>query len=798
MPTRKNRFLLLYGSQTGQAEAITEEIAEAAESHGFICERHSLAHTEKKFVLENESCVVIVTSTTGDGEPPDSALKFVRRLKKKSLPDTHLQNVNYALLGLGDSNYTNFCNCGKTLDRRLEELGAKRFYNSGWGDDAVGLEVAVEPWIEGLWPALREFFSEKPSRTENTCQISSSTSHCDDISDQTTSAKLSLNSGVKESNTRSVSNGTTNGKENGCDSNVNRAEHDGILQVNGNTNSNADDSLISDILPSHQQNGSSNGVTSTNIDSTSAAKDQNVNAAKVESLQTDDTWATSNGTDSVNKIDKDAEVTITTSDLRTSVPPLCDASLSVPVLPQPFLKLSFSPDDRVDLPNLPYQNGSNLPSAATPITMVTVSSAQVMTSSDSVKKTLCLRMKMEDENVVKYQPGDSISICCQNDDQEVDQLLLRLGQSNQADIPCELSLISDTKKKNAALPPHLPPKATLRHMFTQCVDIREPPKKAFLRALVDCTTDPDESRRLQELCSKQGATDYNKYIREAGVSILDLLSAFPSCCPSVDRIMEFLPRLQPRPYSVCSSPLTEPTILEVVFNVVEITKESGRSFHRQGVCTGMIDRMTQGLQTEYKSLLSPLDSVERLKIDDVPRTQLSIFGRTNQSFHPPDDLSVPIIMIGPGTGVAPFIGFCRHREAMRSKMADASKYGATWLFFGCRHQSRDFLYKSEMEHFVRTGVITELKLSFSRDEQPSDSPRYVQDNIVRSGRELVDLLDNRGAMVYVCGDAKNMAKDVNQAFMTVLQEHKGIGEEEARSYLMQLRLKRRYSEDVWT
>ncbi|CAH1772723.1 unnamed protein product [Owenia fusiformis] len=157
--TKNNRFLLLYASQTGQAKAIAEEINENAPQHGLNPELHCISQTEKKFSLERESCVVIVTSTTGEGEPPDTALKFWRRLKKKTLPDDHLSKVNYALLGLGDSNYTNFCNNGKNFDKRLNELGAKRFYECGWADEAVGLEVKVEPWIEGLFTTLKTFLN---------------------------------------------------------------------------------------------------------------------------------------------------------------------------------------------------------------------------------------------------------------------------------------------------------------------------------------------------------------------------------------------------------------------------------------------------------------------------------------------------------------------------------------------------------------------------------------------------------------------------------------------------------------
>ncbi|XP_066932114.1 methionine synthase reductase-like [Clytia hemisphaerica] len=156
MTQSKNDFLILYGSQTGQAQAISEEIFDKAHKEGFSPRRFCLSMIEKKFSLIKENLVVFVCSTTGEGEPPDTASKFFRRLKKKTLANNHLEHLRFAFLALGDSNYTNFCACGKNIDARLLDLGAKHFYDTGYADDAVGLEIAVEPWIENLFPALRK------------------------------------------------------------------------------------------------------------------------------------------------------------------------------------------------------------------------------------------------------------------------------------------------------------------------------------------------------------------------------------------------------------------------------------------------------------------------------------------------------------------------------------------------------------------------------------------------------------------------------------------------------------------
>ncbi|XP_007438558.1 methionine synthase reductase-like, partial [Python bivittatus] len=164
------RFLLLYASQKGQAKAIAEEICQQAKEHGFEADIHCISESEQYNLDKEKDPVVIVTSTTGTGEPPDTAVKFLKEINNKSLPSDHFSHIRYGLLGLGDSEYTFFCNGGKIIDKRFVELGAQRFYEVGLADDAVGLELVVEPWITGLWVALnQEFASRKEDKNTSFC-----------------------------------------------------------------------------------------------------------------------------------------------------------------------------------------------------------------------------------------------------------------------------------------------------------------------------------------------------------------------------------------------------------------------------------------------------------------------------------------------------------------------------------------------------------------------------------------------------------------------------------------------------
>lgn len=732
MPLKKKRFLLLYGSQTGQADAITEEILDNSAAHGLECERHCLSQAEKKFTLEKETCVVIVTSTTGDGEPPETALKFFRRLKKKTHSSDYLSHLNYALLGLGDSNYTNFCNAGKTLDKRLEELGAKRFYLSGWADDAVGLEQVVEPWIEGLFPALLKFLSfncpdlSGTSQITEICEIKVERSHLDkdgESSDKKIETKITESNGhfkEKESQAKNTTDST--------EPNIDKFESESSSTISNGKGLNETEDLVKHI----------EGIT----------------------------------------LEESTEPS-----LRKSIAPLCDAAVTVPLLPAAYLSINFDIDQDMKPSLLPSNS-----SAVTTISEATVIRTDILTSKEALKKTLRLRLKIGEE--FEYQPGDSVSVYCQNEEKEVEMLLKRLNVLDKADIICQIELMKDTKKAKAAIPLHIPTITTLRTLFTYNIDIREPPKKAVIRQLVEGTTNPQEKRRLQELCSKQGMGDYTSFIRNPEFSILDLLLAFPSCNPDVDRLIESLPKLQLRPYSACSSPLKTPQHLDIAFNVINIPEGDGRSFARQGVCTGMLDRVTNQNQIREETT------------EDGTNTeifQLQISARPNQYFRLPSDVSIPLILIGPGTGVAPFVGFLQHREMQKNsaKFADQA-FGEIFLFFGCRNRSQDFLFKEELMRLQKVDILSKLYVSFSREAISQEDPKYVQDNIKRNAEQVLQLIYNQKAVIYVCGDAKNMAKDVNQTFMKILQEKKEMTESETKSFITKLRLERRYLEDVWT
>ena len=789
-----NKFTILYGSQTGQAKAIAEEIHEFSEQHGLYSNLFCLSLTEKKFTLEKESLVVFVVSTTGEGDPPDTMCKFMRRLKKKTLPGTHLQNLHYALLALGDTNYTNFCNNGKVLDKRLLELGAQKFYSTGYADDAVGLELTVEPWIEGLWGALQNHLGLLLPESESQ-QDSKSTA-----ADTSCNENRVINGDNKSSESSLDCDGKTT---------VQETSHTKDIAISGVSNS------FNMAYTKTLQKGSQELSSKTTIAEINDPKDLVVHGENNSSHETNGkvTANTGNGvshtTNSYNGATSNNSK-LSNSDslssprladqLKQSAAPLSSSALSIPQLPPSYLELSYHPELKLDCTSLPLHNGSSFPSAVSDVSMATVVSAEKLTSENSIKTALDLELDVTGCNM-SYEPGDSFGIVCPNPSAEVEELIRKLGVTEKAETPFSIQLITSTTKKGASLPDFIPQHSTIRHTLLTCLEIRTVPSKALLRVLSEHTTEPQEKRRLQELCSKQGASDYSRLIREPGLSLLDLLNAFPSCQPPFERLLELLPRLKARPYSVSSSPLENPTHLHFVFNIVEFPAVEEIRDQRHGICTGWLSDITKSLWRNKDISNKELpERFAKMALQEVP--QIPVFQRKRLNFKLPNSPETPIVMIGPGTGLAPFIGFLQHRDLMQKAGGKVTHLSEAWLFFGCRHRERDYLYQDKLEYYLSTGVLSRLFLSFSRDTTDGfhgyAPPKYVQNNLRRHAVDVAKQVFEKGAVVYVCGDARNMAKDVYDTFLEIVQEYKGLGIAEARQEMMKLRDQKQYLEDIWT
>ncbi|MDQ7877564.1 bifunctional nitrate reductase/sulfite reductase flavoprotein subunit alpha [Microbacterium sp. QXD-8] len=238
---------------------------------------------------------------------------------------------------------------------------------------------------------------------------------------------------------------------------------------------------------------------------------------------------------------------------------------------------------------------------------------------------------------------------------------------------------------------------------------------------------------------------------------VDLVRDFPVTATAADWV-GVLKRLQPRQYSISSSPKSDPDTVELTVSVVRFETESGRA--RGGVCSTFLA--------------------------DGDAATAPVYLQRSPAFRPPAAGDTPMIMIGPGTGVAPFRGFLHDRRA-------DGHTGRNWLFFGEQHAATDFYYREELEEMREDGFLTRLDLAFSRDQRQKI---YVQDRMIEHGARLWRWLEE-GAHVYVCGDATRMAKDVDATLVAIAQQHGKLSEEAAMEYTRALAAEERYVRDVY-
>jgi sulfite reductase (NADPH) flavoprotein alpha-component len=247
-----------------------------------------------------------------------------------------------------------------------------------------------------------------------------------------------------------------------------------------------------------------------------------------------------------------------------------------------------------------------------------------------------------------------------------------------------------------------------------------------------------------------------------GRQALDLLAIHPVEA-ELEEWLGVLRPLTPRLYSISSSPLEDPTQVHVTTSVVrfESTAAATDGAVRHGVCSGYLANLAAGAEVE-------------------------VFVQRTKHFRPPQDPDTPVIMVGPGTGIAPFRGFLHDRAAR-------GHAGANWLFFGERHEASEFYYRDELDAFRRSGVLTRLDTAFSRD---SATKLYVQDRMRESAAELWKWIAD-GAHLYVCGDASRMARDVDEALRGIVAEHGGRSPKSAVTYLQAMSAEGRYVRDVY-
>ncbi len=334
---------------------------------------------------------------------------------------------------------------------------------------------------------------------------------------------------------------------------------------------------------------------------------------------------------------------------------------------------------------------------------------------------------------LSYEAGDSLGVYARKNPQLVQAVLDRLGASGE-----EMVAFDDE-----ALP--------LRQVLLSKVDISRPSDES-MEFLASRAFSENDVRQLIELSRGEGPP----HLAEA--DLLDLLMAFPSVMPSLPGLLKSLDRLQPRLYSIASSSKAHPREVHLTVSAV---RWDGRDRERTGVGSCYL--------------------ADFAKPGDV----IPVFVQKSHGFAVPANDDVPMVMVGPGTGVAPFRAFLEEREARRAK-------GRNWLFFGDQKRTTDFIYEDEIIDWQRRGILTRLDTAFSRDQADKV---YVQHRMRENARELWGWLE-AGAYFYVCGDAKRMAKDVEDTLVQIASEQGGKGSD-AKAWLNDLARAGRYQRDVY-
>jgi len=243
-----------------------------------------------------------------------------------------------------------------------------------------------------------------------------------------------------------------------------------------------------------------------------------------------------------------------------------------------------------------------------------------------------------------------------------------------------------------------------------------------------------------------------------GKDIVDLFQDYPAAITSKDLIL-LLRTLQPRYYSISSSPKAYPGELHLTVGVVNYN-HSGRE--KRGTCSTFLSEIA------------------------VEGGQVPVFIESNPGFRLPEDDETPMIMVGAGTGIAPYRAFLQHREL-------AGKQGKSWLFFGNRNFETEFLYQSEWQHFLKSGTLTNLDVAFSRD---GEKKVYVQDRLFEKAKEVYQWLEE-GSHFYICGDMKNMARNVHDTLITIIENEGVMSKEKAQEYIGNMEKEKRLQLDVY-
>ncbi|MFP3358099.1 bifunctional cytochrome P450/NADPH--P450 reductase [Planococcus sp. SIMBA_143] len=354
-----------------------------------------------------------------------------------------------------------------------------------------------------------------------------------------------------------------------------------------------------------------------------------------------------------------------------------------------------------------------------------------------------------------YQEGDHLGVLPENSKELVERVLTRFGLKGEEHV-----VLEGSSGRANHLPTGQP--VQLEQLLASYVELQEPATRAQLRELAKSNPCPPHKQELEHLVEDE---TYKREVLAKRLTMLELLERFMSCEMEFENFLALLPALKARYYSISSSPRVSSRKASITVSVVKGVAWSGTGEY-EGVASNYLAKREAG-------------------------DKIACFIRTPQTaFQLPENPETPLVMVGPGTGIAPFRGFIQARKVLKEQ---GVQLGAAQLYFGCRHAQEDFLYEEELKQAEQLGLI-ELHSAFSRQQQEKV---YVQHLMEQNAQEILGLLE-QGGHLYICGDGGKMAPAVEQSLIRSYQELRGVTHEQALAWLGELEQSGRFAKDVWS
>lgn len=694
LETEKPKITLIWASQTGNSESLAESFSQKIKQAGYELNFQEMSNFSVD-QLEKTDHLLCISSTFGDGDAPDNGQNFWNDLNNKELK---LNHVKYSVLALGDPNYDQFCGHGKRLDEKLAALGASPILARS--DCDTDFQEKAEQWLNTILEKINTSTVEEEAPAVTLLWAS-----------QTGNSET-----LAESFAEKI-------KQAGCQVNVQEMNSFSIAELSKTQNLLCISSTFGDgDSPDNGQNFWNDLTNKIDIKldhlnySVLALGDPNYDQFCGHGKKLDQKLAELGASRIFDRIDCDTDFQEKAEQWLSNI-----------------LGKLAEPTKSKDVPSplKPQKPDLTAPSKANPFHSRLLQNVR-LNREDSNKDIRLFAFDIENSGIT-YEAGDALGVWPQNCPELVNELL----SVTKLDGNSAVSMV-DLKGMS------------LRQALTERFEIAKPQLNALkLIATKGCY------QRLQDLLDYPDKNELKKWLW--GKQLVDILKEFPIKL-SVNELISVLAKLQPRLYSIASSPRAYPTQIHLTVSAVRYEHQS---ILRKGVSSTFL-------------------------ADRAEQCTIPIFVQKSASFHPPIDPEAPLIMVGPGTGIAPFRGFLQERYARGDK-------GKNWLFFGEQKSTTDFYYQDELNELQKNGTLTRLDLAFSRDQEQKI---YVQDRMREQGSEIWQWLE-QGAYFCICGDASRMAKDVDATLKEIISQYGNKSLEQANEYVASMSRDKRYLRDVY-